>query len=132
MTKSMAILLLMVLVAMPLTAQDEQIIPDEQVLWETIGASYAAEEYPTAIQQLQLYLGPYNNSDRAAKAQFMLGESYFNSGDYELALEQFNIVGDRNGKTSYLEASVLLRSGECYYNLGYYDRAMEQFTKLLK
>jgi TolA-binding protein len=132
MTKLMAILLLMVLVAMPLTAQEEQIIPDEQVLWETVGASYAAEEYPTAIQQLQLYLGPYNNSDRAAKAQFMLGESYFNSGDYELALEQFNIVGDRNGKTSYLEASVLQRSGECYYNLGYYDRAMEQFTKLLK
>jgi TolA-binding protein len=132
MIKVMAILALMVLVAMPLVAQEDQIVPDEQVLWETIGVSYSDGDYSTAIQQLQLYLGPYHKSQRSAEAQFMLAESYFNIGDYSLAIEQYGAVHKRKGGNKYLEASVLLRTGECYYNQGNYKIAFEKFEKLLK
>lgn len=117
----------------PLWAADQDTaIPPEEQLWRAAGEAFAAGvDKSAAMQQYRLFVTTYKGSNRAASAQFMLGECTFAIGDWETALKEYSRVKDHKGRDSYLEASVLLRSGECLYNLQRYDEAIASWTQLV-
>ena len=125
---------LALLAALPaLAGDDDQIVMSEADLWRAAGETFAREtDKSAALQQYQLYLSHYKNSERAAQAQYMLAECYFRDGDWDQAMREFERVRKFNGRDRYLEASVLLRIGECQFNRGRLDLAMESFTSLLE
>jgi tetratricopeptide (TPR) repeat protein len=126
-----SLLLLMTWVPAAL-AQKEIDTPGEEALWHAAGNAFeAGNDKSAALQQYRLFVSSYGGSERAAEAQYMIGECYFAIGDYEAALVEYKKVGDRNGQDKYLKASVLLRIGESHFNLTEFDEALQAWNKLL-
>ncbi len=116
-------------VAPAVAAEQEQLVMSEEALWSAAGETYAVDEDKSvALQQYQLFLNRYKKSQRAARAQFMIAESYFVNGDYETALREYARVEKRKGKNDYLKVSAMLRMGECQYNLDRLPLALQTFT----
>ena len=110
----------------------EVTVPTEAALWEAAGTAYdQGVDKSAAMQQYRLFVQNYGGSERAASAQYMLGECYFAAGDFEGALREYDKVGGRKGRDDYLKASVLLRQGECHYNLGQFEEAIERYDRLV-
>ena len=110
----------------------ERQVPTEAALWETAGQAFAdGVDKSAAMQQYRLFVQSYSGSEKAASAQFMLGECYFAAGDFEGALREYDKVEDFKGRDDYLKASVLLRQGECWYNLGDFDQAINRYNRLI-
>jgi tetratricopeptide (TPR) repeat protein len=129
------VFLLICLMAVGVQAGDnksQQVISESQ-LWTTAGDAFVRDaDKSAAMQHYQLYLSHYKKSDKAAKAQFMLAECYFQNGDYATAINEFEKVQKYNGRYDYLEASMLLRVGECQYNLQMHEEALLSYTRLLE
>jgi len=124
-----ALLVAMVCIPAIAGAKEELQVPSESALWEAAGRSFAkGEDKSAAMQQYRLYVNTYDDTDRAAKAQFMLAECYFAMEDYQQAIQEYRRVDDHKGRDDYLEASVLLRIGECHFNLSDYREAIREFT----
>ncbi len=118
--------------ALAADSQKERSVPTEAALWEAAGQAYTdGNDKSAAMQQYRLFVQSYGRSQKAARAQFMLGECYFASDDYAGALAEYKEVGGRKGADDYLKASVLLRQGECLYNLGRFDEAISKFDRLI-
>jgi TolA-binding protein len=118
--------------AVAAAGEPETMVPTDDALWRAAGETFAVDgDKSAALQQYQLYLNHYRDTDRAAQAQFMVAECYFSDGDWAQAAKEYERVGKYNGKNKYLLGSVLLRLGECEYNLGRYAAALERFTELL-
>lgn len=114
-------------------AVEELEVPSEDALWRAAGKSFQhGEDKSAALQQYRLFVDSYGGTDRAAEAQYMIGECYFAIADYETALIEYDRVEDRKGRDDYLDASVLLRMGECYFNMGQFDKALTKWSKLLQ
>lgn len=113
-------------------AGDRSLVPPEDLLWSAAGQAYAdGVDKSAAMQQYRLFVQTYGRSQRAAAAQFMLGECYAAGGDWAGALREYEAVRGKRGRDRYLEASVLLREGECLFNLGRFDEAVEKYTRLV-
>jgi len=64
-------------------ANDRSLVPPEDLLWRAAGTAYAeGSDKSAAMQQYRLFVQTYGRSQRAAAAQFMLGECYAASGDW--------------------------------------------------
>lgn len=127
-----AIILLAAVAAVADDGTRERAVPPEAALWEAAGQAFAdGVDKSAAMQQYRLFVQSYGGSERAAAAQFMLGECYFAAGDYEGALREYAKVDGRKGRDEYLKASVLLRQGECHYNLGRFAEAIERLDRLV-
>jgi TolA-binding protein len=124
------VMLAALLIAASAAAEEqEQLVMSEEALWSAAGETFLDEEDKTAaLQQYQLFLNRYEKSRNAARAQFMIAECYFEKGDYQTALEEYDRVEKRKGKNDYLKASAMLRMGECQYNLDRLPAALQTFT----
>ena len=108
-------------------------IPTESALYDAAGKAFAAGvDKSAAMQQYRLFVQEYKGSEKAAGAQFMLGECYFAVEDFSGALREYGKVGQFKGQDDYLRASVLLRQGECLYNLGRFDEAIVKYDELIR
>jgi len=113
-------------------AADTAQVPPEDALWRAAGEAFAkGTDKSAAMQQYRLFVDTYGKSERAAAAQFMVGECYQSVGDWEGALREYGKVGDHPGRDDYLAASVLLREGECLFNLARFDEAVEKYKRLV-
>jgi TolA-binding protein len=112
--------------------QDEQMVQGEEALWAMAGQTFArSTDRSAARQQYRLFLQTYGKSQRAAEAQYMLGECCFADGDHAAAYSEFEKVAGLNGADEYLKSSVLLRKGECLYNLGRFGEALAEYQRLI-
>ena len=76
----------------------EMEVPTESALWEAAGRAYeAGVDKSAAMQQYRLFVQSYGGSERAASAQYMVGECYFAAEDYEGALREYAMVGGPQG-----------------------------------
>ena len=122
------------LTAFPARAETgpEELVLSEAQLWAAAGESFVRDaDKGTAQQKYQLFLTQFKNSEKAARAQFMVAECFFFDGEYEAALLEYRKVGKYKGDDDYLKASILLRTGECMFNLQQLDKALEAYTELL-
>ena len=79
-------------------------------------------KYADAAQQFSAFLGQYPNSEYADNAQYWLGESYYVTRNYEIALEAFQGLLS-NYPDSPKVADGLLKIGYTHYELKQWDQA---------
>lgn len=70
-------------------------------------------------------------TETAAKAQWMIGETYFHQEDFEAALREYLRVEILYAYPTW-QAAALLQAGKCHERLGEWQPAVELYARLLK
>ena len=60
----------------------------------------------------------------------MIGKSYFQGGQYDEAITQFQKVIDEFPTSQFVDDAVYAQA-DCYYNLGRYDNAIKQYNMVI-
>lgn len=93
--------------------------------------SYRAGDFGRAILDLEEFTARHPRHEYAARAQFLIGESYNQNGQFEQAIVEYNKVVDRYpGGTEAPDAIFMI--GDCFDKLGQRERARSFYTKLVK
>ena len=85
-------------------------------------ASLRMQDSSQEILQLQAFLA---TNPENADARVQLGNTYFDSGQWEKAINEYLKALGKNPK----DANVRTDLGICYRELGQYDRALEEFKR---
>jgi tol-pal system protein YbgF len=95
---------------------------DEKASYDKAFQSLKDLKYADAAEQFSDFLDKYPNSDYADNAQYWLGESYYVTRNYDIALGAFQgLLG--NYPDSPKVADGLLKIGYTYYELKQWDQA---------
>jgi tol-pal system protein YbgF len=95
---------------------------DEKVSYDKAFQSLKDSKYADSAEQFSDFLGKYPNSDYADNAQYWLGESYYVTRNYDIALEAFQDLTN-NYPDSPKVADGLLKIGYTHYELKQWDQA---------
>jgi tol-pal system protein YbgF len=109
--------------AAPVSAEDEKASYDR--------AFQALKElrYADAAEEFQAFLSQYPNSEFADNAQYWLGESYYVTRNYDIALTAFQDLLDRFPESS-KAPDALLKVGYTHYELEQWDEARAALTQV--
>ena len=109
--------------AAPASAEDEKAAYDR--------AFQALKElrYADAAEEFQSFLSQYPNSEFADNAQYWLGESYYVTRNYDIALTAFQTLLDRF-PDSPKAPDALLKVGYTHYELEQWDSARAALTQV--
>jgi len=109
--------------AAPPSAEDEKAAYDE--------AFQALKElrYADAAEEFQSFLDRYPNSEYADNAQYWLGESYYVTRNYEIALKAFQDLLDHYPDSN-KAPDALLKIGYTHYELQQWDSARAALTQV--
>jgi len=86
-------------------------------------------KYADAAEQFQSFLGAYSNSEYSDNAQYWLGESYYVTRNYDIALEAFQGLLS-NYQDSPKVPDALLKIGYTHYELKQWDQARAALTQV--
>jgi tetratricopeptide (TPR) repeat protein len=81
----------------PFVFDEDMISPtggDEYLLFDILHRTFARKKYDEAVTQLQQFLGINRKNEIAERASFYLGESYYFTGSYRNALQEFLQLDD--------------------------------------
>jgi len=118
-------------------------IGQPQVQSQTVAASPEAEKaaydkafqalkelrYADAAEEFQAFLTRYPNSEYADNAQYWLGESYYVTRNYEIALTAFQELMDRYPDSPKVP-DALLKMGYTHYELKQWDESRAVLTSV--
>jgi tol-pal system protein YbgF len=109
--------------AAPLLAADEKAAYDQ--------AFQALKElrYADAAEDFQSFLSQYPNSEYADNAQYWLGESYYVTRNYDIAVTAFQTLLDRFPESP-KAPDALLKIGYTHYELKQWDQARAALTQV--
>lgn len=87
--------------------------------------------YDESARSFQSFVQQYPNSELAGNAYYWLGESYYVTQNYQLALEQFQTLLARfpNGQKA---PDALLKVGYCQYELKQWDQAQATLDEVVR
>lgn len=86
---------------------------------------YFNKQYDKAIEKANQLIGMQEISiNQKKQANYILGKSYLDKGDYAEALKYFNVYSDIDKSETGAECAYL--STICLYNMGQYDKAEEK------
>jgi tol-pal system protein YbgF len=85
--------------------------------------------YADAAEKFQTFLESYPNSDYADNAQYWLGESYYVTRNYDIALNAFQELMDRYPESPKVP-DALLKVGYTHYELKQWDSARAALTQV--
>lgn len=91
--------------------------PDEKQAYETAFEALKQGRYSESSQLFSMFLQQYPDGEYAANASYWLGESYYVTQNYEIALETFQGLLARF-PDSRKAPDALLKVGYCQYELG--------------
>jgi len=94
----------------------------EQQAYEQAFDALKALRYSESAGLFSDFLQQYPDSDLAPNANYWLGESYYASGNYDLALNAFNTVLEQHPNSS-KAADALLKIGYTYYEQQEWNQA---------
>ncbi len=109
--------------AAPTTAQAEK------EAYDTAFQALKELRYADAAQLFQRFLEQYPQSDFADNAQYWLGESYYVTRNYQIALGAFHGLVE-NYPDSPKVADALLKIGYTHYELKEWDQARDALTRV--
>lgn len=102
---------------------------DEKAAYDRAFQALKELRYADAAQLFQEFLDGYPNSEYADNAQYWLGESYYVTRNYDIALEAFkNLLA--NYPDSSKVADALLKIGYTHYELKQWDQARAALTQV--
>lgn len=102
----------------------------EQAAYDQAFQALKELRYADAARDFQAFLDAYPQSALAGNAQYWLGESYYVTRNYDMALGAFEALGS-NYPDSTKSGDALLKIGYTHYELQQYDQAraaLEQVT----
>lgn len=95
---------------------------DEKVVYDRAFQSLKDLKYADAAEQFLTFLDRYPNSDYSDNAQYWLGESYYVTRNYDIALEAFQDLNSKYPDSPKI-ADALLKIGYTHYELKQWDQA---------
>ena len=104
--------------------------PQEKEAYETAFEALKQGRYAEASQLFSVFLQQYPDGELAANATYWLGESYYVTQNYELALETFQSLLSRF-PDSRKAPDTLLKVGYCQYELGDANRAAATLNEVV-
>lgn len=102
---------------------------DEKAAYEKAFQALKELRYADAAQEFQAFVDRYPNSEYAGNAQYWLGESYYVTRNYDIALTSFQKLIDRY-PTSSKVPDALLKIGYTHYELKQWDQARAALTQV--
>ena len=95
---------------------------DERRAYETAFDSLKEGRYAEAARRFQAFLAEFPNGEYAPNAHYWLGESYYVTQNYQIALDAFEDLLSRFPGSS-KAPDALLKVGYCQYELRNFDQA---------
>lgn len=95
---------------------------DERSAYENAFDSLKNGQYAEAARRFQAFLRDYPNGEYAPNAQYWLGESYYVTQNYQIALESFETLLSRFPNSA-KAPDALLKVGYCHYELRQWEAA---------
>ena len=111
---------------------DQAVAPtseDEKALYDKAFQSLKELRYADAAEEFQSFLSQYPNSEYADNAQYWLGESYYVTRNYDIALESFQGLMDRFPDSPKVP-DALLKVGFSYLALGSPEAGRQTLSQL--
>ena len=102
---------------------------EEKAVYDQAFQSLKDLRYADAAEKFQSFLDQYPNSDYSDNAQYWLGESYYVTRNYDIALIAFQELMD-DYPDSPKVPDALLKMGYTYYELKQWDDARAALTKV--
>jgi len=87
-------------------------------------------DYPNAIIKLKEFLKKYPNDPMAINAQFQIGEIYAAQGQFDKAIQEYQVVIDKYPAKSELNMGSKFAIAACYASNTSWDKAREIWGKL--
>jgi len=111
-------------------ARDMVALPEnEKALYDVAFQSLKDLKYADAAVQFQDFIDKYPNSEYADNAQYWLGESYYVTRNYDIALEAFQVLLSDHPDSPKV-ADGLLKVGYTHYELKQWDQARAALTQV--
>lgn len=102
---------------------------DEKAAYDKAFQALKELRYADAAEEFQSFLARYPNSEYADNAQYWLGESYYVTRNYDIALKAFQGLMD-SFPDSPKVPDALLKMGYTYYELKQWDNARAALTQV--
>ena len=104
---------------------------DERQLYESAFDSLKEGRYAEAARRFQTFLEQYPEGDYSPNAQYWLGESYYVTQNYQIALEAFQRLLSRF-PSSNKAPDALLKVGYCHYELRQWAQAESVLNQVVQ
>jgi tol-pal system protein YbgF len=104
---------------------------DERALYESAFDSLKEGRYAEAARRFQGFLDQYPDGDYSPNAQYWLGESYYVTQNYQIALESFQRLLSRF-PSSNKSPDALLKVGYCHYELRQWPQAESTLNQVVQ
>jgi len=104
---------------------------DEKAAYDKAFQDLKDLRYADAAEEFQSFVKKYPNSEYADNAQYWLGESYYVTRNYDIALVAFQRLMDRFPDSPKVP-DALLKVGYTYYELKQWDSARAALTQVVK
>jgi tol-pal system protein YbgF len=105
------------------------IAADEKASYDQAFQALKELRYADAAEDFQSFLDQYPNSDYADNAQYWLGESYYVTRNYDIALKSFQSLLDQYPESP-KGPDALLKIGYTHYELEQWDSARAALTQV--
>lgn len=102
---------------------------DEKATYDQAFQSLKDLKYADAAEQFLNFIEQYPNSDYTDNAQYWLGESYYVTRNYDIALEAFQDLLSNHPNSPKI-ADALLKIGYTHYELKQWDQARAALTQV--
>lgn len=93
---------------------------------------YLNRQYALAAADFEDIADDYSGTVHGNKALYFAADSYYNSGDYDRAMELFNEYLDENGADDPLGINCLVGIGACHEQFEEYPEALESYRSGLE
>ena len=104
---------------------------DERALYESAFDSLKEGRYAEAARRFQTFLDQYPNGEFSPNAQYWLGESYYVTQNYQIALESFQRLLSQF-PSSNKSPDALLKVGYCHYELKQWPQAESTLNQVVQ
>ena len=105
--------------------------PDERTAYENAFDALKEGRYADAARRFQSFLGEFPNGEYAPNAHYWLGESYYVTQNYQIALDSFQSLLSRFPDSS-KAADALLKVGYSHYELRNFAQAEAVLNQVIQ
>jgi tol-pal system protein YbgF len=116
--------------AVPATSLPSQ-TGDEQASYDTAFAALREGRYAESARRFSGFLQQFPNGDLADNATYWLGESYYVTQNYRIALDTFRTLLDRFPQSA-KAPDALLKLGYCHYELQEWSQAEAALNQVVQ